>query len=356
MGGFSLKVNIAKFAAENAERWVEDNQRKKEGKSVLESDKGFQGVAGAVNSWGVNKGWIKEGVSFKDMLKKGGNSEEAEVRRKEVEVHSETAAFFDLQGRALVGRAFDISSLTKLRTALLEAGVSELKIHYLGGLSILISFDDDITAADFLLEVNLWNKWFTSLDMWTGQSMQYERVAWLKFHGLPLHLAENKVFDDTASLFGKVIHKSQLSLSDRDLSVNYVGILVDHGERISDSVILKWRNRRYKVWITEERDNWVPDCLSEEDWPVNNGGEEYTADNQSSEHEKTERLQEETEEMLVHSVVDGVPEVDGNCNDYGNVNINVDTHVKVGGINNVSSNPGEKKKCKKKKTVQFKQG
>ncbi|MFS8032723.1 hypothetical protein Hanom_Chr17g01561051 [Helianthus anomalus] len=52
--------------------------------------------------------------------------------------------------------------------------------------------------------------------------------------------------------------------------------------------------------------------------------------------------------MLVHSVVDGVPKEDGNCNGYGNVNNNVDTHVKVGGINVASSNPGEKNKCKKK--------
>ncbi|KAJ0897269.1 hypothetical protein HanRHA438_Chr08g0343801 [Helianthus annuus] len=136
-------------------------------------------------------------------------------------------------------------TLTKMYVLIKEAGFSDFKIHYLGGLSLLVSFDDDIGDADFLLDVNKWSRWFSSLDMWAGQSMQYERVVWLKFHGMPLHLAENKVFDETAGLFGKVIHNSQFSPLDKDLSVNYVGILVDHGERIADTVTLKWKNCGY---------------------------------------------------------------------------------------------------------------
>ncbi|MFS7947967.1 putative RNA-binding domain superfamily [Helianthus anomalus] len=87
-------------------------------------------------------------------------------------------------------------------------------------------------------------------------TLAYERLAWIKFHGVPLHLAENKVFDDVASLFGNVVKGSQLSLNDWDLSTNSVGVLVDVGSRITDTL-----------------DDWVPDYLFEEEWPEMGSGE-----------------------------------------------------------------------------------
>ncbi|KAJ0539872.1 hypothetical protein HanHA300_Chr08g0291461 [Helianthus annuus] len=185
-----------------------------------------------------------------------------------------------------------------MKVFLKEAGLSGFKIHYLGGLSLLISFEDDIDVGDFLLNVSVWSRWFSSVDMWARQTMQYERVAWLKFHGMLLHLAENKVFDDVAGMFGKVIQKSQLSLEDNDLSVNFVGILVDHGNRISDSVTVKWKNKRYKIWILEERDEWVPDYLSEEDWPEDSVGDDVSVDIPKSGNEKSEKAGEEVGEPL----------------------------------------------------------
>ncbi|MFS7955163.1 hypothetical protein Hanom_Chr07g00639411 [Helianthus anomalus] len=159
--------------------WDGDVQGKKDGKDGIalpDLEKTSKYDVGSNFRVGSNKGWVRERVSSKDILKKGGNSDGVEIKEKEVEVHSET--------------------------------------------------------------------WFSSLDIWAGKSVQYERVAWLKFHGVPLHLAENKVFDDMAGLFGKVIHKYQLSLMDKDLSVNYVGFLVDQGERISDMVTLRWKNKK----------------------------------------------------------------------------------------------------------------
>ncbi|MFS8008158.1 hypothetical protein Hanom_Chr14g01269401 [Helianthus anomalus] len=97
------------------------------------------------------------------------------------------------------------------------------------------------SASDFVLNVDLRKEWFDSLDVWSGQTLAYKRIAWLKSHGVPLHLAENKVYNDVAAMFGKVIRGSQLSSSDWDLSSCGVGVLVDSGARISD--------------------DWIPDCL-----------------------------------------------------------------------------------------------
>ncbi|MFS7913262.1 hypothetical protein Hanom_Chr02g00139771 [Helianthus anomalus] len=62
--------------------------------------------------------------------------------------------------------------------------------------------------------------------MWEGQVLSFERIAWLKIHGIPIHLAENWVFDYVASQFFLVVHPSQLDAEDDDWLVVCVGILV----------------------------------------------------------------------------------------------------------------------------------
>ncbi|KAJ0795936.1 hypothetical protein HanPI659440_Chr04g0156281 [Helianthus annuus] len=90
-----------------------------------------------------------------------------------------------------------------------------------------------------------------------------ERIPWIKFDGVPVHLAEKKVFNDLAEFYGKVVHASQLSPEVRDLSVNRVGVLVEHGELVTDTAFLSWKGRKYMVWISEEQSDWVPECLVE---------------------------------------------------------------------------------------------
>ncbi|KAJ0601694.1 hypothetical protein HanIR_Chr03g0131651 [Helianthus annuus] len=191
-------------------------------------------------------------------------NDKVDAKRKEVEVvseekvvnvHKETSAVFDLQGRAVVGRAKDFGCLISMKDILSKAGVCGSKLYYLGGLNMMLAFEDDIESTDFILNVNMWKEWFVSLDIWSGQSMAYERLTWIKFHGMPLHLAENKVFEDVASLFGKVVKGSQLSPKDWDLSTNSVVVLVDQGSRIADSVTLKWKNKSFKMWVLEELDD-----------------------------------------------------------------------------------------------------
>ncbi|KAJ0682713.1 putative RNA recognition motif domain, nucleotide-binding alpha-beta plait domain superfamily [Helianthus annuus] len=171
LGGCNLRVNIAKFDAENMDWWDADVHNKKDEKEV--KDFGMKSHKGesSKNVMRFNEGWLNEGVSFRDMLKQEGSSSGEETTDKVAEVHEETSAFFDLQGRAVVGRVKDITTLVKMNLLLKEAGVSVFKIYYLGALNLLILFEDEIDAADFLLSVNLWSGWFSSLDMWAGQSM-----------------------------------------------------------------------------------------------------------------------------------------------------------------------------------------
>ena len=43
--------------------------------------------------------------------------------------------------------------------------------------------------------------------------------------------------------------------------MGFVGILVGDGKKINDSLDLKWTNKVFKTWITEEGGKWEPNCV-----------------------------------------------------------------------------------------------
>ncbi|KAJ0439906.1 hypothetical protein HanPI659440_Chr16g0656831 [Helianthus annuus] len=257
--------------------------------------------------------FVRNGCSFSSTLMKNldkpSNPEVQELGSDMlVDVHGETSAFFDLQGRAVVGRVKDFDNLINLKVNLIKADIMGFKLHYLGGLNMMISFEDNIDASVFVLNVNMWKEWFVSLDLCSGQTLAYERLAWLKFQGVPLHLAENKVFNDIAMLFGKVVKGSQLSIDDWDLSSSYVGVLVDNGSSISGSTTLNLRKKKFKVWVLEEQEIWVPDCMLDEVRKMKNPG-----------YDKEVRINEEEYESSSEDNEDSVARSDNEMDDSAGV-------------------------------------
>ncbi|KAJ0817966.1 hypothetical protein HanPI659440_Chr00c04g0711601 [Helianthus annuus] len=263
LGGSKLKVNVARFANENAKLW--DSEEKAQVFDGMPA-----GVKCVDKGKGVNNRFRAEGISYRDMVAPKADSVPVNVERlksivqeRVIKVHDETSAFFAFQEKAVVGRTKDVKSLPALNDLLRSSGFSKAKVYYVGGLLVLIVFPEDYEATEFISNHGLWSDWFSFLDMLEGQSLPYERIAWIKFDGVPVHLSENKVFDEMAEGYGKVVYASQLSPDVRNLSVNRVGVLVEHGNRISDTVVLSWKGKRYKVWISEEQSNWLPECLVE---------------------------------------------------------------------------------------------
>ncbi|MFS7913705.1 hypothetical protein Hanom_Chr02g00144791 [Helianthus anomalus] len=95
------------------------------------------------------------------------------------------------------------------------------------------------------------------LGFWTGQSLPFERIAWLKVLGVRVHLAVDNIYDSIAGHFGKVLHASQRT------SVIYIGVLVGDGVRIAEQVTLKWKYKQFRVWVEVETADWIPDCLED---------------------------------------------------------------------------------------------
>ncbi|KAM0055033.1 putative RNA recognition motif domain, nucleotide-binding alpha-beta plait domain superfamily [Helianthus debilis subsp. tardiflorus] len=180
-----------------------------------------------------------------------------------IEIADQTSAFNELIGIALVGRCKDLSILRNLNKYLAGTSYKGMSLSYMGGLSMFIRFKDEEMCSKFLLEHQTWKDWFRSLDPWECQPFPFERIAWVRVSGVPMHLADNDVINNIAEHFGTVVHGSKMEAEDDNLSTTWIGLLVGEGERIHGAVNLKWRDKKFRVWLDEEIIDWAPDSVGE---------------------------------------------------------------------------------------------
>ncbi|MFS8010324.1 hypothetical protein Hanom_Chr14g01295671 [Helianthus anomalus] len=236
MGECRLKINITRFAVENAGVLGPSPEIARapgvQGQSFgnvpsnLRDSRSYSFVVGSSNDHGIH---VMGGPSVKvDDQLLGGKS---------IIVPDRTAGFQELAGLALVGRTVNLETLVDFDRFLNIAKDSAIR---------------------FLESKNVWGPWFSKLDGWNGQSFPMERVSWLKLCGIPLHLLSPEVMCQVGELFGKVLHMPKGLEEDHDLSVCRVGVLVGEVNRINEGVSVRWKNRSYRIWVEEDPNDWIP--------------------------------------------------------------------------------------------------
>ncbi|KAF5785486.1 hypothetical protein HanXRQr2_Chr10g0429231 [Helianthus annuus] len=175
------------------------------------------------------------------------------------------SALANLPGSRVVGRTLGLRELNSLKTSMSEAGIGGVSFQYLGGLYVLLTFDNEEMVSKLLSEKDSWSRWFSMLQPWIGQALPFERVALVNVHGVPPHLVSRGVFDLIGKRYGKVVQSSQFLESDGDLSVDRLGILVDSGNKVNGLLKLSWQDKKYKVWVIEDSDQWIPEFLEDEE-------------------------------------------------------------------------------------------
>ncbi|KAJ0763682.1 putative RNA-binding domain superfamily [Helianthus annuus] len=281
MGDFRLKVNVARFAAENSGGQVEQPVLKHKERGVSNQASGGVFNLRDARSYREAVGATKA-MAGPSSVQAASLEEGIRVREKSIVVPDRMGAFKDLVGMALVGRTVDLETLVDFDKLLRIAKFPVANLQYLGGLSLLISFHDADSAKLFMDAKEVWGPWFSKLDYWSGQSLPLERVAWLKLCGIPLHLLDPVVLGLVGEAFGRLLHIPKRSEGVLDLSTVRVGVLVGLSGRIKEGVSLKWKDRSFKIWVEEDSDEWVPDCLDRDDESVPEGIPSPVGDMQDS--------------------------------------------------------------------------
>ncbi|KAJ0539673.1 putative RNA-directed DNA polymerase [Helianthus annuus] len=261
LGGNKLVVNVAKFAKENVGSFNDGVCFGKESSFHLngwKTDGPARKPEGPARKQASVFNASSSGKSFVDiLLNKSSPCQEDDV----VEVDSSVFTLSEKFGRSLVGRTVDFSILRSINVLLQEAGFKDIVIQYFGGLTVLLSFSEDMAAKCFAEDSGTWARWFSSIDPWVGQSMPFERLAWINIFGVPPHLLSPGVFDLIGGRYGRVVHGSKFHEDDGDLTFDCLGVLTENGNLISGALKLRWQDKLFRVWVTEEPSAWVPDCL-----------------------------------------------------------------------------------------------
>ncbi|KAM0064292.1 hypothetical protein Hdeb2414_s0003g00101241 [Helianthus debilis subsp. tardiflorus] len=319
MGSFKLHINIARFSAENGEVWI---------------NRGIKNISTEPKSQEHKEQRVPEDRRFKTFVSSArsyvgtvAGEHLNQVKSKEVVVSEFVNAFDMFHNKATVGRVKDLWTLRKLNVLMNEAEFSGPNIKYLGGLNVLIVFK-------FAMEADLFRAnapgfgWFHNRELWKGQAIAFQRLAWLNIHGVPLHLSVNEVFDSIGRCFGKVIHASQLNSDDKNMTFDCVGVLTDSVRRIEEEVVIRKEGKRYRFWVEEEREDWVPDSVENGNlWPEEEDRWDFLSDNEKENEPQSEGAGEEYEEQGSGNLVVETEKMDVTT---GNI---MQNSCKVNGIN-----------------------
>ncbi|MFS7997246.1 hypothetical protein Hanom_Chr12g01139431 [Helianthus anomalus] len=165
---------------------------------------------------------------------------------KSITIDNNISTFSLLHGRALVAKMIDVEALKNIYVTFNDICPRQGKVQYIGGLNVFISFEDSEMAVAILEDAKKSGGQFF-YDSSLGRAIVGKRMSWLKVQGIPLQFLTNEVIDAIGGMFGKVVHKANRSEKDHDLSFEYVGVLVGEGKRVSDEIVLNWRNRKFRV-------------------------------------------------------------------------------------------------------------
>ncbi|KAL4569455.1 hypothetical protein LXL04_025093 [Taraxacum kok-saghyz] len=195
--------------------------------------------------------WPKSNASFKEILTGGAGPQTV---KKSLRIPDTPSPLLDRwKDKSLIGEARNLSLLRNLKAGLRAEGLHGISVKHMGGLSVMLSFQKETEAQVFLENGRgSWSPWFSSLKIWDGGCLEYQRIAWLNIFGIPLQLWDGPCMESVGGLFGKVITPPSNSDNSWDLSMGRIGIIVNSPCRIEESVEILWKEKQFKLFVTEE--------------------------------------------------------------------------------------------------------
>ncbi|KAI3515408.1 hypothetical protein L1887_14303 [Cichorium endivia] len=236
----------------------------------------------------------REGRTFADAVM--GNVDRAS--QKSITLKMDTEMRNWLHGSILIGEAHSLDHLSTFHIYR-TLGVTT---KYLGGLHLALEFGHSVDCTEYLNDKVQWAEWFKWLRIGSDEELRYERLAWLKIIGLPIHLWDADNFSRIAGNFGKVICPFEDIINRKDLSMGKVGILTPRRQWINEEIMVDGGGKMYKLGVVEYTDDWSPFKECPYDNTVDSeeeGEDEEDEDDMSdgvSDTWKEDRMEEDREE------------------------------------------------------------
>ncbi|KAJ9549144.1 hypothetical protein OSB04_021687 [Centaurea solstitialis] len=227
MGAYKVKVNVARF--ERSGNTAPKTKPK-------------------IDSFKETNSRVKAGFSFADAVKGNQSMEETHVLNLE---SSELVKSW--LSKNLIGRVPSYEILLSLGSCLEADGCGDLKLRYMGGLSVLLEFAS-LEDAKFFLEQakETWSKWFDDLKFWTVDDNPKTRIASLVVSGFPPHAWSPTAFQDITKDLGKLIISDAGGPENMNLVAGKVAILTSHEGSLNFTKPIRIDGVIHIIRITED--------------------------------------------------------------------------------------------------------
>ncbi|CAH1438969.1 unnamed protein product [Lactuca virosa] len=158
----------------------------------------------------------------------------------------------------LVGEIKNFDILCNFSSMVKQEGFDIIEMKYLGGMQVLVMFNSDRSANNFKANKNIWLKWFVWMEHFGKNSTSFERIAWIKITGLPLHALDDSNTRLIDGYFGKVLVNCNPFWSSHDVSHGKICILTASRKKINDEVSMSIDGNIHRLGVFEVDDDWTP--------------------------------------------------------------------------------------------------
>ncbi|PWA87808.1 hypothetical protein CTI12_AA126710 [Artemisia annua] len=186
----------------------------------------------------------------------GNNSSRYGVERKEermLEVN-EDEIDFGLLSRSLIGEVKKLCYLPKLPGLCEEVGINKVEVKWLGGLEVMIAFENKETTGNIMNNVNHEiRRWLHKLRRWNSSYSPSGRMTWLNIIGVPISCWAESVFKRIAGLHGIIVETKNCRLEGNQ-NVIYGKVLIHTTAKdlINESLSIKCIGKSFKIKVIEE--------------------------------------------------------------------------------------------------------
>ncbi|GKA65553.1 hypothetical protein Tco_0765260 [Tanacetum coccineum] len=122
---------------------------------------------------------------------------------------------------SLVGEVSSVETFPNIKTICIEAGFTNVRIKYIGGLHIIMIPDIDTPLQSLISNPTICNC-FRTLKPWNANFLLRDRLAWISIEGLPPQAWHEAAFTHIAGNFGEVIFPEKCNILDNNLTAGKV--------------------------------------------------------------------------------------------------------------------------------------
>ncbi|CAI9265576.1 unnamed protein product [Lactuca saligna] len=162
---------------------------------------------------------------------------------------------------SLMGEAMSLDHLGHMPKLLSFRNDILMEIKYVGeggGLKVLLQFNDSVTAKEFKDNKQRWQEHLKWVDWAEKIDREFDRVAWIRIVGLPIHLWGERNFSKITEGYGVTISPFDELPNRVDLSCVKIGILTKRRTRINDEIFVSCEGKFIKLGIIEFDEDWFP--------------------------------------------------------------------------------------------------